>query len=821
MAFEVLPATREDLPRIAEIRRLAFANSSNSVALFSNVLNPADADRWFIGRLYPLLDQPDKFLLKAVVGGEIVAYGTWVKKTGRVGESVAAPQPKIDFPDGTDVELAMAYRAGNRLNVTTPHYHLGMLATDPAHQRKGAATALLRWGFSAADVDGLEAYLVASAESLSFYEGLGFERYREPIHVSLPGGRSMTSTPLRRPALTFSPMTASDIPSLAALERLAFTPTTYYQQLFHSVTPAAYHDWMAKRLSTALTELQTDGHVGAMVVAKRGEHCAGFAWWEVVPEKKARKASKPWTRPEGVDLEPRIEREEAVGARVAQIQEAHYRLAWIAVHPDHQSSGIGRRLLRQGLEKAAALRLPIHVVAVDEAKPMYERMGFKVVGEPLRQGEGGSVLTWFLVWRPSLPASLRADISIAPAAPSDCARLGEIHVAAFSSALINHRIFGNVAVEDHIAHTEGRLKQALETDGKRVYKAVLRGDDGEERIVGFALWEAPTTKKDEAEEVTEKGKDKKEDSHRWPAGTNVELAISFFNQLDLGIKEPHYHLSLLVTDPRYQRTGAGSALLRWGGRQADKEGVDCYLEATAVGVSVYQRAGYEMFREPIVGGENDELVLYPMRRCPFTLAPMTVTDIPVLSTVYHRSFAPTRLNQYIFAAVTPSSYESWFSKRLAGILHDRDEEKKPVEVMVARRGSKCVGFALWTYEPPVEERDKQPKKKRTFPEGTDSERVKEVFAAFAERGEAVEGAHWYLAILAVLPEAQGTGVGARLTRWGMDKAKEEGVKVFLEATEVGKPLYERLGFAHVGEPFIASQDPQLRMWPMVYELPTA
>ncbi|GAA5952237.1 hypothetical protein JCM21900_000463 [Sporobolomyces salmonicolor] len=758
MPLDVLPATRDDLPRIAEIRRVAFANSSNSIALFANV-HPADADRWLIGRLYPMFDQSDKFLLKAVLGGEIIAYGIWVKKAGGDRETVAAAQPKTDFPQGTNTELARAYAAGNRLNVTTPHYHLSMLATDP-------------------------------------------------------------STPLRRPALTFSPMTANDIPSLAALERLAFIPTTYYRQLFHSVTPAAYQNWMTERLTTALTELQPAGNAGAMVVAKRGEHYAGFAWWEFVPEKKARKASKPWTRPEGVDLEPRLKREEAVAARVAQIQEAYYRLAWIAVHPDHQSWGIGRRLLRQGLEKATALRLPCHVVAVDEAKPMYERMGFKVVGEPLRQGEGGSVITWFLVWRP-LPASIPTAISIAPAKPSDCARLGEIHVAAFSASLINQRIFGNVAQEDHIAHTEAWLKQALETDGKRVCKAVLKGNGGEERIVGFALWKVPKTKKAEAEDVAEQGKDTEEEKERWPAGTNVELAGSLFNQLDLGIKEPHYHLSLLATDPTYQRIGAGSALLRWGNRKADEEGVDCYLEATAAGISVYQRAGHEMFREPVVGGENDELVLYPMRRHPFTLSPMTVTDIPVLSTVYHRSFASTRLNQYLFAAVTASSYESWFNKRLAGILHDRDEDKMPVEVMVAKRGSKCVGFALWTYVPGVEERDKQPQKERMYPEGTDSERVKEVFTAFAERGDAVHVAHWYLSILAVLPEARGTGVGARLTRWGMDKAEEEGGKVFLEATELGKPIYERLGFVNEGEPFTASQDPKLKMWPMLYELPKA
>lgn len=39
-------------------------------------------------------------------------------------------------------------------------------------------------------------------------------------------------------------------------------------------------------------------------------------------------------------------------------------------------------------------------------------------------------------------------------------------------------------------------------------------------------------------------------------------------------------LGILVVDPNVQRSGAGSALLRWGSTQADKHGLDCYLEAT-------------------------------------------------------------------------------------------------------------------------------------------------------------------------------------------------------------------------------------------------
>lgn len=39
-------------------------------------------------------------------------------------------------------------------------------------------------------------------------------------------------------------------------------------------------------------------------------------------------------------------------------------------------------------------------------------------------------------------------------------------------------------------------------------------------------------------------------------------------------------MHLLGTNPQYQRTGAGSALVRWGMAKADAEGLALYLDAT-------------------------------------------------------------------------------------------------------------------------------------------------------------------------------------------------------------------------------------------------
>ena len=38
-----------------------------------------------------------------------------------------------------------------------------------------------------------------------------------------------------------------------------------------------------------------------------------------------------------------------------------------------------------------------------------------------------------------------------------------------------------------------------------------------------------------------------------------------------------------------------------------------------------------------------------------------------------------------------------------------------------------------------------------------------------------------------------------LVKWGVDKAKQDGIPAFIEASAAGKPLYEKCGFRCVGE----------------------
>ncbi len=70
----------------------------------------------------------------------------------------------------------------------------------------------------------------------------------------------------------------------------------------------------------------------------------------------------------------------------------------------------------------------------------------------------------------------------------------------------------------------------------------------------------------------------------------------------------------------------------------------------------------------------------------------------------------------------------------------------------------------------------------------------------AEAHSAVDTEHperWNLHVLAVSPERQRKGIGGLLLGWGVEKGREEGVPVALEASPGGIELYLKVGFVVV------------------------
>ena len=57
---------------------------------------------------------------------------------------------------------------------------------------------------------------------------------------------------------------------------------------------------------------------------------------------------------------------------------------------------------------------------------------------------------------------------------------------------------------------------------------------------------------------------------------------------------------------------------------------------------------------------------------------------------------------------------------------------------------------------------------------------------------------WHLSFAVVDPEMQGRGIGGMLVDWGLKNARKEGVPATVLASQVGRLLYRKKGFEHVG-----------------------
>lgn len=418
--------------------------------------------------------------------------------------------------------------------------------------------------------------------------------------------------------------------------------------------------------------------------------------------------------------------------------------------------------------------------------------------------------------------------SIARATAEDCQRLADIQYDAFFPSKIHQTIFGNVTKDDHSAHLAKSFAKSVQDDNAEVFKAFVKDEQGNENLVGMAFWNRPKDPNKASDDKTkvdqdadrEKTEEEKraEKAKRFPKGTNVDLAASFFGSLEPKTDEPYLHLHLLAIDPTVQRTGAGAKLLQWGCRESDRLGVACYLEATDVGIGLYKKYGYEMWNEPIVGGNDGELILWPMRRPPLELRTFRRSDFPAMCEIYYEAFEPTSIWKYNFSKVTRDASNRAFKKRLENWFDEIDNDGNTCtdarEVIVAVRGKEVLGFAVWEKLPEASNR-KEKKTPWILPDGADEEKTKELLGAIRNATGEYEKKHWYLALLAVHPKTQKGGIGRLLCQWGIDRAQQEGADVLLGSTEFGKSLYESLGFKPYKEPVAAPQDPSVINWTML------
>ncbi|KAF3067125.1 hypothetical protein GL218_08902 [Daldinia childiae] len=107
---------------------------------------------------------------------QVIAFAKWSHPV-RLDEDYVEP-PWI-WPTGTNLDILNDWAkkteaAQSRALGNTPCYRLTFMGTDPAYQRRGAATMMVRWGIEHSRKDGAPAYLESTLEAAPFYRNLGF-----------------------------------------------------------------------------------------------------------------------------------------------------------------------------------------------------------------------------------------------------------------------------------------------------------------------------------------------------------------------------------------------------------------------------------------------------------------------------------------------------------------------------------------------------------------------------------------------------------------------------------------------------------------------
>jgi ribosomal protein S18 acetylase RimI-like enzyme len=170
----------------------------------------------------------------------------------------------------------------------------------------------------------------------------------------------------------------------------------------------------------------------------------------------------------------------------------------------------------------------------------------------------------------------------------------------------------------------------------------------------------------------------------------------------------------------------------------------------------------------------------------------TAADATALAEIYFSAFSIDAISLLVFPRDNSATFKWWYDS----IVEEIDDPNSAFICICdsSSKHQKAVAFAKWNF-PSAPISTALP----SWPEGSDTELANHFFGNLGRRHEEnMKGRkHWYLELVATLPEYQGRGAGGQLLRWGIKKADEESAEIYLEASPHGKPIYERLGFQEV------------------------
>ncbi|KAL7936373.1 acyl-CoA N-acyltransferase [Trichoderma chlorosporum] len=182
---------------------------------------------------------------------------------------------------------------------------------------------------------------------------------------------------------------------------------------------------------------------------------------------------------------------------------------------------------------------------------------------------------------------------------------------------------------------------------------------------------------------------------------------------------------------------------------------------------------------------------------PLTIAPALEEDLPRSIAIEKRAYGPSKVTPILFPGEGLSLEDriAVMTTRIRGEpaaqcikVVDTDLEAKGEESMIA--------FSLWF----VWAADLRPSlPERKWGAGCNVEACEAFFCEMDRRWWAkFEGKpHVYLKLLHTDPDHQRRGAGGLCLKWGAAEADRLGLVSYLEASEEGRPLYEKYGFKEV------------------------
>jgi predicted N-acetyltransferase YhbS len=185
---------------------------------------------------------------------------------------------------------------------------------------------------------------------------------------------------------------------------------------------------------------------------------------------------------------------------------------------------------------------------------------------------------------------------------------------------------------------------------------------------------------------------------------------------------------------------------------------------------------------------------------PLEVLPITEDDVPDWAALHYAAFSPTTIGVLWQRPYGRESMSKLAEALKASFPKPESFVFKCVDTELDNKLIAIAKWAIYEQQRSAEEVDKAFAPRPTMPEDNVEARAEFMQGIYKARQETVGGQpHVILEVLICHPDHQKRGAGRKLIQWGLDKADDLELPLYLEGSLSGVRLYRSVGFEAVGE----------------------